>query len=59
MFWRIMVAIITLCCYKGELNTIASSKWLYVKISSTLTLSTMHYCYYLGVRQEVSGEPCV
>ena len=28
MFRRIMVVIIRLCSYKGELNTIASSKWL-------------------------------
>ena len=45
MFRRIMVAIIRLCSYKGELNAIASSKWLDVEISSTLTLSIMHYCY--------------
>ena len=45
MFRRIMVAIIRLCSYKGQLNTTASSKWLDVEISSTLTLSIMHYCY--------------
>ena len=45
MFQRIMVAIIRLCSYKGELNTIASSKWLDVEVSSTLTLSIMHYYY--------------
>jgi len=42
---RIMVAIIRLCSYKGELNIIASSKWLDVEISSTSTLSIMSYCY--------------
>ena len=31
MFRRIMVAIIRLCSYKGELNAIASSKWLDVE----------------------------
>ena len=45
MFRRIMVAIIRLCSYKGKLNTIASGKWLDVEISSTLTLSIMHYSY--------------
>jgi len=32
MFRRIMMAIIRLCSYKGELNKIASSKWLDVEI---------------------------
>ena len=45
MFRRIMVAIISLCSYKGKLNTIASSKWFDVEISNTLTLSIMQYCY--------------
>jgi len=45
MFRRIMVAIIRLCCYKGKLNTIASSVWFDVEISNTLTLSIMQYCY--------------
>ena len=42
MFWRIMVAIIRLCSYKGKLNTIASSIWFDVEILNTLTLSIMH-----------------
>jgi len=52
MFWRIMVAIIRLCSYKGKLNTIARSIWFGVEISNTLTLSIMQYCY-LGICQEV------
>ena len=45
MFRRIMVALIRLCSYKGELNTIASSKWLAIAsyiIKLVVVLTVVH-----------------